>query len=295
MKKLVIVFFSLAIVLGLSSCSNSIDESETLDANTTWEVINWETETLEPATEELTVEPETEPVATEPATTGALGQDLSVFEVKGGVEDEVVYLERNGVLYSLRREILMNGLLSGYYYNWISEVEGKFFSVGEVPILRLMRGDKIIVYSSSDVPEVSFVRVEDTGKWALGVVSHKDNPYVHSLYFYNVKDGEKEADFKKANNGEIIITDSNGKVCENYYDVEGGKDYVASWFVGTQYHETILNSNNHLYICDKDNAVSMSWSLTKNGYAEYDWSSISSGLYVFCLDSFWKTIVVEIP
>lgn len=296
MKKLVIVFFSLAIVLGLSSCANSIDESDTLDANTTWEVINQATETFEPTTEELTVEPETELVVTEPVTTSALGQDLSVFEVNGEMEDGAICLKRNETLYFLKKDFRnRSGFISEYYCR-TSGVDNGFFSVGEVPILKLMEGDKIIVYSSSKVPEISFVKVKDTGKWTLGA-DRVDNYYIDGIYFYNMKGEERTIDFidfKKTNKEEFVVTDSNGNVCNDYYDVERGKEYIASWFVGTQYHETILNSNNHLYTFDEDSAIGVPWSLTKNGYAEYDWSGIPSGLYVLYLGTFWETIIVEI-
>ena len=76
------------------------------------------------------------------------------------------------------------------------------------------------------------------------------------------------------------VDDMDGNPVEDYFNLQYGEKYNAHWFEGTSYIEKEMFADCKVFeLPSNDSYVAIEGTLTKNGYMEYDLSSLEPGIY----------------
>ena len=216
-------------------------------------------------------------------------------------DDGVVYLIRNGNTYSLSDRLYevdgidyysserfagTNALLiytSPFDYNGTV----MFYSVGDVPVPVLQEEDKVVIHSSDNVPTLMLKKVNFYGDCICfhhGRESDffKNNPG-ETVGYYDSDTGEHNSELKVAN---VEVKDSDGEIVDDYYNLNRGDYYTASWYKGTEYEEHSLRADGRAYTFEpgvernmiNDPDYEIEAELPEDG-AVYDLSDIPPGIY----------------
>ena len=146
------------------------------------------------------------------------------------------------------------------------------FSLGEVPIPFLEQSDNLIVYSSAgSIPVLELIPVNVIG-YSYYVSQVDSNVYLSDL------ESGSTACIPRVLYDTVQVSDSTtGEVVEGDL-VKNGK-YTLSWYSGTEYHEFAVTANCTCYQRETVSPISLDGTLTKEGYALYDFGIIPPGLY----------------
>ena len=136
-------------------------------------------------------------------------------------------------------------------------------------------GDSIIAYSGSNVPKL--ILYTDASFEGYTICAYKYRFGGSSAF--SMYEGSKEKANVRTDNYDVKIEDKNGNAVENRYNLNQGEEYTVFWYEGTKYNEIIMKADYPCYIIPKENKYEIEGKLTKNGYAEYDISSVPSGIY----------------
>lgn len=275
MKKMLSVMLALCLVLVLGACSQGYDVSEDPE--------------FFADDEEIVLGDGTE-----------FDNELDLLMWEPNEENsENFYLLRNDVNYSLGSvdpEKAIGGVLpvtgiglrnhggcsvqSGLMVTLPDYVNNGLFTYGNVPILTFEPGDKIVSYSQKAIPDLQLRKVVFYGYAVrLYIINKGENSR------YDILDDEQDNSIYPSDN--IEIKDSSGNTLDELFDVYNlneGEKYTISWYKGTQYNEATLLADSKYYILEGDRLsdpdYSISGTLTKNGYAEYDVSGVAPGTYL---------------
>ena len=253
-------------IIGLSGCaSNNNDIEQELD---------YELKVSESETEEQT---EVKPV-----------DPLAIYELESG---RGLCLFRNEKLYRLYGEISVDkkkeyqmgymdyhidGNSASVYFNPQKSDYNYYISFGGFPLIEIESFDSIRGYGKTKInlQKAEFISYALTIDESLSIFS--ECPIVE--IYYNDADAI-ETHCVKVEKDNISIKDKSGNLIADYYDLPYNEQYVASWYEGTTYKELTLTANNPCYKIKGDIVNSIEGTLTKNGYATFDFSNVSPGLY----------------
>ena len=226
--------------------------------------------------------------------------DIEDYENSGGFDDELellawepneensennFFLLRDGRNYSLgaidyeMAETYLpyslnvyNGECCSTYSGIVKSIPGGFFSLGEVPVPVIGEGDKIVSYSSENVPVLRLLKANYYGC----AVRLETNPGYDNLL-------DRRAEAYWLDPGTTEVRDSGGDLVEDIYNLNEGDEYMVSWYEGTQYNELSLPADSKFYVLEGGSTgradYEIDGALTKDGYAEYDLSGVSPGIY----------------
>lgn len=311
MKKILVVLIVLSMTLGLLAGCTSGRTTSTVPPVSTTEQQPTETSNNESNGGNGEVEGNGEIEGT--GDIGVSGENLE-DDVPEEVEDPLEIFrttweiaERNNGLYLLKGEKIYNlnnrlkeltpgvnyppalmweevgtavGYKMQYYNNYSGTRDNRRMSVGEVPVVAVDRNDEIIAFSDSDVPAVwlrPIARISPSiyvRDWTDDIIVCNLNSFEHIVISSSLKN--------------VVIKDSQGREMEyegkeSFKDLEPGEEYSICYFEGTRYVEFSTLVDSTYYECDSDGQIELEASLTKEGYAQYDFSEIPGGIY--CIDS----------
>lgn len=232
----------------------------------------------------------------------------TTWEIANENESGGLFLLRNGELYTLGEfyqknpsvdylpgMIIASGKLPTFYINNSKEYGDR--SVGDVPIPLLGENDKIIAISRVSVPVLKLFPVELGG---YSFLLDDDNSYVtiRNLWEKNDMIAIPRELFET-----VEIMDKEGNVysvkdCLN--NLEKNQVYTLSWYQGTTLNQEEVVANSRVFYWSGygytgDDYYEVEGTLTTDGYAEYDVSSVPSGVYKVFTDSVYSGGLIEIP
>lgn len=232
--------------------------------------------------------------------------DIERLEADTSMEElEGVFLLRDDKYYSLNGTI-NNGYDIGVeftngngkrnlYSNIMQRDDGScvfmaYGGSGGIPEPVYTSSDKVVSFSSTNVPEIKLFKIEFYG-YGVGLLQDK-GPMIYD-HVQGLTSIEGATDIEVANF-------ETGEVVEDFYDLEYDECYTISWYEGTRKENSESYANNSIYRFsnpDFDFIFSgdkydylLEGSLTDYGYAEYDLSGVEPGLYKILTES-WKGII----
>lgn len=150
--------------------------------------------------------------------------------------------------------------------------EGYIIAIGDFEIPVLKEGDKFVVYSTKMVGEQAFAKTNFYG-YGLPI---NDSESIYSLF----EPGVDCLFLDKYKIDGFGIEDMNGNSIEDYFNLQYGEKYNACWYEGTSYAEKKMFADCKVFeLPSNDSYIAIEGTLTKNGYMEYDLSSLEPGLY----------------
>lgn len=280
MKKMVCILMTLLMVLSLVACGKRMTSglASSNEIAIEEEKMN-EGDTLE---KETSSEDDPKEIVEEVDPIGLLRTTEMLAKYYGGL-----FLQRGEDLYVINNNfartpgieylpgatnIVISSGEKGVQFYDVDRAEKMFSSYGEVPIPVVGEGDKLIVFSRFDVPEIDFYPA-----YRIGYSFFKDR-VGREMYLKELSTGEYIA-LDMETYKSIKITNSAGEEVENNDDLVKDEKYTVSWFEGTEYNQFTMTANSCVYRYEEENAHRLEGQLTMNGYAEYDVTSLPSGIY----------------
>lgn len=244
------------------------------------------TPVTEPVVTEPVVEPEVEPE--EPK------QDLSILRTTEELakNNQGPFLLRDGVFYTLRDNADKETPGVNYLPGSLQALEGVLFyesffreqrlmAYGDVPVPIITEGDEVVVYDKEPPSSIQLCPAVLEGHYlfirpAGMLVDMKTNKA------YNIKSVE------------LTIVDEEGNSYTKTDALPKDGKYTISWYQGTEYKEIVIDLLCPVYWYDRSSPkFELSAELTKNGYARYDFSGVTSGLYALYYKG--MEFIIEIP
>lgn len=219
--------------------------------------------------------------------------DESILIITEADRDSMIYTTYFGIL---RDDVFLSlNSISGFkdYFNKTKQIKGLYTTIGangmyrggyafsneNIPVPCLEENDQIICYSSTDVPSIDLYPAEFIGfspRFYLADIAGGSDYYM----MYNNRVDVPNHNIRQIPEDTMIeVTDENGNLLEDYNNVPENTLCTISWYEGTQYNEEKLVANCRVYRISETPAFEIEGALTKSGYAEYDFSSVPSGLY----------------
>lgn len=164
-------------------------------------------------------------------------------------------------------------------------LKGLIASFGDVPVISLEKSDQIVGFWNKGLPNLTLQKVEFVGHsvWMSGQDYIEEKIHDGSVWSSDQADAKIPVDF--GGNKEVLVFDSNGQQVDNIYNLDFGKRYTVSWFQGTQVQKVEATADCSYYriinlgLSDGSSEYSIPGTLTQEGYATYDLSSVAPGLY----------------
>ena len=297
MRKTIVLM--LVMVFGLAGCSSGHKSSATSGA-----VTANEPEPVPAATSAVVeVTQDTAPAATE-ATVGEEAMQPAATEVEEEPEDpwadmvvedetaEGVFLLRGDKRYTLSADrpfvAGQEHAIGVYMKSGMNELKFCYDLMGNrgvislAPILSLDSGDNVISVSSSSVPDLVLCPMYFYGYGSIDVGPNDQ----FAIYEDGLVNWVNQFNLNPYNNFEV--RDMDGNLVEDYDSLSPDKEYVASWFHGTEYNEEVFSPEYEIYYYHAGGWEAASYSdtnivipgeLTRDGYATYDLSGVLPGVY----------------
>ena len=260
------------------------------DAGSSAVVPNTGSNTSVPNTPAVTPEPEPEPEPEPKPVAEVDPYAVLVTPVELCKENGGIYVMRNGKNYMTGGKIKYEqiagtgigqrdttGQYASLYYRW-SNLD--VVSMGDVPILTLQDGDKLVRYGSTIL---DVVRVEEpTASIRVNLQERLDMWYLYTDPTAPMGVG----DFQKSTVQQLQLEDSHGNIISLADGYNGnlnfGEKYKLEYFGGTQYYERemVADSWYFAHVLNRP-VINLDGDLSKEGYKEFDWSVLEPGLYHF--------------
>ena len=145
-------------------------------------------------------------------------------------------------------------------------------SAGDFPIFKISKNEEIRVYNKHTIENISVSPVSYYG-YTINA-THIDGTYRPII--------DCDASVEKGAVGakKPSVCDMSGNPVSDVYNLEYGKEYMYSWYKGTEYHEIKMVADSRCYAFnDPDVPVQVPINYTKNGYAVMDISKLPLGIY----------------
>ncbi len=220
-------------------------------------------------------------------------------------ENGGVFLLRGGNLYTLGSYYVKNpnvdyppGATRTYglatFYERSEKKEYGDHSIGDVPIPLLNGDDKIVAISKASVPVLKLFPVELSDGYSFLLIMGGGYVGIHNVWDKNDHVGIPEDAFEKAE-----ITDSNGNTynaMECLNELKKDQVYTLSWFQGTVLNQKEVKADCRAFYWNGYNSdcYEIEGTVTTEGYAEYDVSSIPPGVYMTYIDLVYSGGLIEI-
>ena len=215
-------------------------------------------------------------------------QDNSILIMTDSERDRMIYATSFGIL---RNDVFIS--LEGHsgfndFFNQVYQIRVLYHNLGDqdgmisnenIPVPCLEENDQVICYSSSDVPSLRLYPVEFYGYSPNCMVLSSYGGPDPFVIFDNQVDVPNHMIYSLMDVMGLEFTDESGNKIEDYHNVPENTVCTVSWYEGTQYHEEKLTAFCRTYSVSNELAYEIEGTLTKNGYAEYDLSSVVSGIY----------------
>lgn len=144
---------------------------------------------------------------------------------------------------------------------------------GPVPTVHCEGDDLLVKYSDVSFAESITVRSVSFYGYTVGITETTDQLYI------SIPDGVFMS-YKLRDITKYGVTDLEGNEIEDYHSLEYGQKYLFYWYQGTQYNEFEMIADCSYYTISQD-TYKIIGTLTKDGYAKYDYSNLEPGYYVF--------------
>ena len=217
-----------------------------------------------------------------------IAQDDSILIMTDAERDRMIYATSFGIL---RSDVFIS--LEGHsgfkdFFNQVYQIKVLYHNLGDkdcmissenIPVPCLDENDQVICYSTTDVPSLVLYPAEFYGFSPNCFILNSSGGPDPFVIFDNKVDSPNHLIYSLMDVTELQVTDENGNKFEDYNNVPENTVCVVSWYEGTQYFEEKLIANCKVYSVSNEAAYEIEGSLTKNGYAEYDLSTVASGFY----------------
>ncbi|MBQ1298726.1 hypothetical protein IIY24_02735 [Candidatus Saccharibacteria bacterium] len=300
----IVLALSLVLITGCAQGNSTAVEEEPVPVETEESSETIPEEPVEEAPEEEVVEE----VLETPEQSPPEDELAMFFTTEEGVRSTggCICLVRDGTMYSITgvpingstnpatysagtSDTLIDNGVYQCFYATLDKDRGKGFwciSIGDVVVPVISRDDMIIGYASDHVPTLELYDVEFH---SYGLCVHQSqvpselgggSTTTGWRIYTGVTPGDY-VEFTRDEIGRVCVCDLDGnQASDGFGGLEYNETYLLTWYEGTQYYEIEVVANSAWYNCERmGSKYDLEGELTREGYAVYDFSDVSPGVY----------------